>query len=97
MCSMPASSETGVNPKLPTWDGDWKSYADFRFACLSESDGLKEEDRLTLPPRLARNLTGKAWEACIEIDREKLKKEGGLEYLLQFLKTKRGGHPWRGL
>ena len=35
-------------------------------------------------------LTGRAWEACVEVDREKLKKEKGYEYLLEYLRTKRG-------
>ncbi|CAE7590731.1 unnamed protein product [Symbiodinium natans] len=87
---MATPSELGVNPKLPTWDGDWRTYADFRLACLLEKDGLKEEDQLTLAPRLARNLTGKAWEACTDIDRAELRKKEGLDYLLKYLKEKRG-------
>ena len=83
-------AETGVNPKLPTWDGDWRTFADYKLACQLELDGLKEEDQVTLAPRLTRNLTGKAWEACVEVDREKLWKSGGLEYILEFLKQKRG-------
>ncbi|CAE7745408.1 unnamed protein product, partial [Symbiodinium sp. CCMP2456] len=82
--------DTGVNPKLPSWDGDWKTFADYKLACWLEHDGLKQDDQVTLAPRLARNLTGKAWEACLEIEREKLRKEGGLEYLLTYLKGKRG-------
>ncbi|CAE7390554.1 PORB, partial [Symbiodinium natans] len=87
---MATPSELGVNPKLPTWDGDWRTYADFRLACLLEKVGLKEEDQLTLAPRLARNLTGKAWEACADIDRAELRKKEGLDYLLKYLKEKRG-------
>ena len=83
-------TEIGTNPKLPTWDGDWRSFSDYKLACWLEHDGLKQEDQITLAPRLTRNLTGKAWEACVDIDREKLRKEKGLEYLLEFLKGKRG-------
>ena len=79
-----------TNPKLPTWNGDWKTLSDFKLACYVELDGLKQEEQVTLAPRLARNLTGKAWEACLDIDREKLRAEKGLEYLLDFLKKKRG-------
>ena len=82
--------ETGLNPKLPTWDGDWRTFLDYQLACWLESDGMKEEARGTLAPRLARNLSGKAWEACLDMDREKLTKHNGLEYLLDFLKRKRG-------
>ena len=83
-------SETGVNPKLPTWDGDWKTFTDYKLACQLEQDGLKEEEQITLAPRLARNLTGKAWEACLDIDRSKLRAENGLVYLLDYLKQRRG-------
>ena len=83
-------ANAGVNPKLPTWDGDWRTFTDYQLACQLESDGLREEDRPTLAPRLARNLTAKAWEACLDIDRSELRKEKGLDYLLEFLKRKRG-------
>ena len=83
-------ADLGVNPKLPTWDGNWKTFTDYRLACQLELDGLKKDDQETLAPRLARNLTGKAWEACLDIDRAKLKETTGLDYLLDFLKQKRG-------
>ena len=79
-----------TNPKLPTWNGDWRTFSDFKLACYLELDGLKQDEQATLAPRLARNLTGKAWEACLDIDREKLRADKGLDYLLEFLKTKRG-------
>ena len=79
-----------TNPKLPIWNGDWKTFTDFKLACFLELDGLKTDEQTTLAPRLARNLTGKAWEACLDIDREKLRPEKGLEYFLDFLKKKRG-------
>ena len=82
--------QPSTNPKLPTWNGDWKTYSDFKLACFLELDGLKDDEQITLAPRLARNLTGKAWEACLDIDREKLREKKGLEYLLEFLKKKRG-------
>ena len=90
MSSSTGGQEPSTNPKLPTWDGDWRTYADYKLMCQLESDGMKEGDWVILAPRLTRNLTGKAWEACVDIDREKLKKADGLEYLLQFLKAKRG-------
>ena len=84
------AAETGVNPKLPTWDGDWRTFTDFRLACQLERDGLKDDEQITLAPRLARNLTGRAWEACLDIDRAKLRAAEGLDYLLNYLKEKRG-------
>ena len=79
-----------MNPKLPSWDGDWRTFDDYKLACQLEFDGLKEEDQVTLAPKLTRNLVGKAWEACTEIDREKLRKKDGLDYLFGYLKQKRG-------
>ena len=68
-------TELGINPKLPSWDGDWRTFDDYKLACYLEFDGLKEEDQVTLAPKLTRNLVGKAWEACTEIDREKLRRK----------------------
>ena len=80
----------GINFKLPTWDGQWKSFQDYRLAVELEADGCKEDELKYLAPRLVRNLTGRAWESCTEIDRNKLKTSEGYVYLLQFLKEKRG-------
>ena len=80
----------GINFKLPTWDGQWKSFQDYRLAVELEADGCKEDDLQYLAPRLVRNLTGRAWETCTEIDRSKLKSPEGYQYLLKFLKEKRG-------
>ena len=88
MTTVPA--EVGLNYKLPTWNGDWKTFADYKLAVEFEADGCKPDDLPYLAPRLVRNLTGRAWEACVEVDREKLKKEKGYEYLLEYLRTKRG-------
>ena len=88
MTTVPA--DVGLNYKLPTWNGDWKTFADYKLAVEFEADGCKPEDLPYLAPRLVRNLTGRAWEACVEVDREKLRKEKGYEYLLEYLKTKRG-------
>ena len=51
---------------------------------------LKEEDKALLAPRLVRNLTGRAWECCLDIDREALKKPDGVTHLLDFLRDRRG-------
>ena len=79
-----------INPKLPSWDGSWKTFTDYRFAAQLELDVCKEEEKKLLAPRLVRNLTGRAWEACLEINREELKKTTGVNYLLDYLKDKRG-------
>ena len=83
-------TEATINPKLPTWDGSWKTFPDYRFAAQLELDGCKSDEVELLAPRLARNLTGRAWEACQEIDRSKLKAKDGVQYLLDFLRDKRG-------
>ena len=84
-----SSHEASVNPKLPTWNGEWRSFSDYKLAVELEADGQKP-DLPYLAPRLVRNLTGRAWEACVDIDREKLKAEKGYQYLLQYLRDKRG-------
>ena len=57
-------ADTGVNPKLPTWDGDWRTFSDYRLACQLEKDGLKDDEQITLAPKLARNLTGRSYQAA---------------------------------
>ena len=90
MATNSGNQQAGINPKLPTWNGEWRTYSDYRLAVELEADGSKEEELQYLGPRLVRNLSGRAWESCIEIDREKLKTKAGFEYLLQFLREKRG-------
>lgn len=89
---MAASGGSGdmINPKLPSWNGDWKTFSDFKFACLLELDGCKEEEKSLLAPRLVRNLTDRAWECALDVSREDLRKPTGVEYLLTFLKDRRG-------
>ena len=87
---MSSIADSAINPKLPTWDGSWRTFPDYRFAAQLELDGCKTDERELLAPRLVRNLTGRAWEACQDIDRSKLKHADGVAYLLEFLREKRG-------
>ena len=81
----------GTNPETANLEWRPEDFQRLQAGLLSGARQLiKQEDQATLAPRLARNLTGKAWEACLDIDREKLRAEKGLEYLLDFLKQKRG-------
>ena len=57
---------------------------------LLELDGCKTEEKPLLAPRLVRNLTSRAWEACLDIDREQLRTEKGVEFLLEWLQDRRG-------
>lgn len=82
--------ETHLNPKLPTWDGDWSQWTTYKLQVELEADGTSKEDLSKLGPKLVRNLTSKAWDSCIEVDREKLRSENGVTYLLQHLESKRG-------
>lgn len=43
---MAASSEqqVTVNPKLPTWSGDWSTWADYRMSVEFEQDSTAEDD-----------------------------------------------------
>lgn len=82
--------ETHLNPKLPTWDGDWSQWTTYKLQVELEADGTSNKDLSKLGPKLVRNLTSKAWDSCIEVDREKLRSENGVTYLLQHLESKRG-------
>ena len=85
-----SGADTGLNPKLPTWNLDWRTFPGYKFAALLELDGCKEDERPLLAPRLVRNLTGRAWECCLEVDRNQLKTPTGVEFLLEHLRAKRG-------
>ena len=84
------SQNEDVNPRLPTWSGDWSAFQAFEFRVSLELDGTRADDRPLLGPRIAKNLVGKAWEMIEEIDRAKLREKDGTEYLLKFLKDQRG-------
>ena len=85
-----SSGKEGTDHKYPTWSGDWSDWQDYVLRCELKADGLKKEDRELLGPRLASNLTGRAFDALSEIDRDKLRKEDGYKYLIQVLEKTRG-------
>ncbi len=85
-----AVSNEEVNPKLPSWNGDWGAFESFELRVGLEVDSTKEEDLPLLGPRLAKNLTGKAFEWVETLDRAKLKKKEGAQYLVTYLKEQRG-------
>ena len=78
------------NPRLPSWNGDWATFKVFETRVSLEIDGTKKEDRSLLGPRLAKNLSAKAWEMLETVDREALRADNGAEYLVKFLKDQRG-------
>ena len=80
----------GVDFKYPSWDGDWAKWQDYQLRVELKADGMKQEDLPLLGPRLASNLTGRAFEAIVEINRTELKKENGHKYLLSFLEKTHG-------
>jgi hypothetical protein len=65
-------------------------FDDYKTRCLLLQDGTKEDELPTLAPRLARNLTDRAWEIVSELNRTELKKNTGVEYLMKELKKLRG-------
>ena len=77
------------NPRLPSWNGDWATFKVFETRVSLEIDGTKKEDRSLLGPRLAKNLSAKAWEMLETVDREALRADNGAEYLVKFLKDQR--------
>ncbi|CAL1141395.1 unnamed protein product, partial [Cladocopium goreaui] len=82
--------EATINPKLPTWSGDWLQWPDYKLSVELEADATSKDDLSRLAPKLVRNLTGKAWETAVGLEREKLKSEDGVNYLLSYLEEKRG-------
>ena len=54
-------------------------------------DETKKENREYLGPKLARRLTGNAWDNVESIERDKLKQEDGVSYLLGFLEKQMTG------
>jgi hypothetical protein len=79
-----------LDNRLPTWDGCMTKFDDYKTRCLLLQDGTKEEELSMLAPRLARNLTDRAWEIVSELDRKELKKNTGVEYLMRELRKLRG-------
>ena len=77
--------EATINPKLPTWSGDWLQWPDYKLSVELEADATSKDDLSRLAPKLVRNLTGKAWETAVGLEREKLKSEDGVNYLLSYL------------
>ena len=53
-------NDENLNPKLPSWGGDWKKFPDFVTSCNLELDGTKNDDKVLLAPRIARNLWGES-------------------------------------
>ena len=79
-----------INSKLPSWSGDWQGFRGYELKVGLEIVSTKQNERILLGTKLAKNLVGKAWELVEEVDREKLRGEKGAEYLLEYLKQKRG-------
>ena len=85
-----SSKEEGFDHKYPTWNGEWGLWNDYVLRCELKADGMREEDRELLGPRLASNLTAKAFDLIIDIDREKLRQKDGYQYFLKYLEGTRG-------
>ena len=79
-----------VDPKFPSWNGDWTSFTDYTLRVELRADSTKEEDLPHLGPRLANNLTGRAFDSLGDADRSELRKKEGWQYLLRHLEKTRG-------
>ena len=84
------TQDHGVDPKLPTWNGDWLTFQDYVLRVELRADATKKDELTLLGPKLASNLTSRAFDVLSEIDREKLREEKGWTYLLNFLEESRG-------
>lgn len=82
--------EPQIDHKYPWWDGNWSTFEDYRTRVELRADSCKPDELGYLGPRLASNLTGRAFDSLGEIDRKKLKEDSGWEYLLNYLKDRRG-------
>lgn len=92
---MASSSSNGgkddmIDFKYPTWDGSWDKWQEYQLRVELRADGMKEAERNLLGPRLAANLSLRAFDSIAEIDREQLRKSDGWQYLLKYLATTRG-------
>lgn len=83
-------SEDGIDYKYPSWDGDWNKWTDYHLRVELRADSLREDEMPFLGPRLASNLTGRAFDAIADIDRSQLRKADGWSYLMKFLEKTRG-------
>ena len=90
MTQLPKEVEGNIDPKLPWWNGDWATFAEYTLRVELRADATKKEHLPHLGPRLATNLVGKAFEALGSLDREALRKEDGWSYLLKHLEKVRG-------
>ena len=79
-----------IDWKYPHWDGEWASFSDYVFRVELKADATREDELAQLGPRLAGNLTGKAFEAIADISRPHLRDKEEWRYLLRHLEQKRG-------
>lgn len=90
MATTSTNGTDGTDRKYPSWNGDWSSFVDYTFRVELHADGLRDDDLAVLGPRLASNLTGRAFDSITDINRDKLKKKDGWKYLIQYLEKTRG-------
>ena len=64
--------------------------ADYTLRVELRADSAKDDELVHLGPRLANNLTGRAFDALGDIERAQLRKKEGLSYLLQHLERTQG-------
>lgn len=85
------SKDDMIDIKYPTWDGSWDKWQEYQLIRVElRADGMKEAERNLLGPRLAANLSMRAFDSIAEIDREQLRKSDGRQYLLKYLADTRG-------
>lgn len=84
------SQEDHVDNKYPSWNGCWTRWQDYQLRVELKAAGTKEDELQYLGPRLASNLTGKAFESIAEINKKELQKPEGWKYLIAFLERSRG-------
>ena len=85
------SGQPDVDRKYPAGQEIGARLQDYQLRVELRADSAKEEEELPhLGPRLANNLTGRAFESFGNINRAKLRKSEGWSYLLEHLELTRG-------
>ncbi|CAK0903376.1 unnamed protein product, partial [Prorocentrum cordatum] len=74
--------------KVPSWDGDPKTWRTYRRKALQYQEGTKREDRYLCGPRLEAKLTGRAEIAVERCKAGWLSRPDGVERLLAWLERR---------
>ena len=84
---MPTATE-GFRDKVPSWDGDPKTWLNYKRKALQYQEGTKREDRYLCGPRLEARLLGRAETAVERCKPGWLSRPDGVERLIAWLERR---------